>query len=286
MTVQHTLKKKLRFEGLGVHSGASVAITLKPADEDAGITFVHVNYEREPLQVGQIVPLNAMHATILPQKSWSLSTVEHLVAAIRMSGLDNVLVEVNAQEIPILDGSAAPFFHHIMRAGLQAQSKPRRYLTPREKIFFDDQGRRQIMLLPLSKDAPVGSLYCSYTASFDHYALGVKKKEQLIDAVLFKNSIAPARTFGFIEQLPLLRKHNLAQASSLGNTVVYAADEAVNDTRVVDEWFNHKVLDFIGDLGLLPYAFTGAIEAAQTGHAFNRLIMQDYKEHPERWIVV
>lgn len=286
MKLQHTLRKDLVFSGLGVHSGAFVKIRLKPALVNVGIVFIHDLFPTEPMIVGATIPLQAMHATVLRQQSWTLSTVEHLIAAIRMANIDNVIIEVSGEEIPILDGSAAPFFHEICRTGLVTQGQAKQYLMPRMPLYFEEGVGKKIILKPLPEGQKVGTLDCVYEGVFNHYALGIKKITGRIDQEYFKRNIAPARTFGFLEQLPYLRNHKLAMASSLGNTLVFNAEEMVNDNRIVDEWLNHKILDFIGDLGLLPYAFTGQIEASQTGHAFNRRVVEHYLACPGDWVVV
>ena len=121
MKHQYTIKQMQQFSGLGVHSGNFVSVRLNPAPDGHGIVFKHNDFPDEPLVVGQTIPLIAMHATVLRQKSWALSTVEHLLAAMRMEGIDNALVEVSGEEIPILDGSAAPFLHAISRSERVAQ---------------------------------------------------------------------------------------------------------------------------------------------------------------------
>ena len=285
--MQNTVQEIISFSGLGVHSALFSRIVILPAEVDAGITFVHKDFLAEPIVVGAVVPLDAMHATVLRQKSWTLSTVEHLLAALRMAGVDNAVVIIEGgYEIPILDGSAAPFFHAICRTGLVSQGIRKKFLMPRQAIAFNECGGKKIYLNPLEDDSLSGSLFCDYVAVFNHYALGSKKMAGRIDRQVFKQKIAPARTFGFLEQLPFLRSHQLAMASSLGNTLVFNADEAINDCRIVDEWLSHKILDFIGDLALLPHPFTGYAEAAQTGHAFNRRIVEHYLMHPESWVIV
>ncbi len=286
MKLQQTLRKELSFAGLGVHSGVFVKIVLKPALVDSGIIFVHDQFPDEWLVVGATVPLQAMHATVLRQKSWALSTVEHLIAAIRMAGLDNVMIEVSGEEIPIFDGSAAPFFHEILRAGLVEQGLVKKYLMPRKLLNFEAGEGKKIILKPLLPEQSIGTFDCTYEGAFNHCFLSAKKISRYIDQVVFKENIAPARTFGFLEQLPYLRSHKLAMASSLGNTLVFNADEMVNDNRIDDEWLNHKILDFIGDLGLLPYTFTGQVEASQTGHAFNRRVIEHYLTHQDDWVIV
>ena len=285
MHQQYTINQALRFNGFGVHDGCFVSIVIKPAPESHGIVFVHDNFQYEPLVVGKTVPLLAMHATVLQQKSWTLSTVEHLLAALRMEGIDNAVIEVSGEEIPILDGSAAPFVHAIRRSGRIAQGG-KKYVMPRSILKFSDAEGRRIVLHPHEQEHKIGTIDCAYQSAFNHHALGVKTAQISIDRVKFNDCIAPARTFGFVEQLPFLRSKNLALASSLGNTLVFSADEAINDVRIADEWVYHKILDLIGDIGLLPYQFTGVIEAAQTGHAFNRRIIEHYLAYPEDWIVL
>lgn len=285
MQKQYTVSQVLQFSGLGVHDGCFGSIRLKPAPEGHGIVFTHVDFQDEPLVVGKTVPLLAMHATVLRQKSWTLSTVEHLLAAMRMEGIDNAMVEVSGEEIPILDGSAAPFVHAIRRSGPVEQGA-RKYLMPRRKLKFSDAEGRYIILQPHEREHMIGAIDCTYQAVFNHYALGTKTVSLCINQAQFKNYVAPARTFGFVEQLPFLRSNNLALASSLGNTLVFNVEESINDGRIADEWVYHKILDLIGDIGLLPHPFTGIIEAAQTGHAFNRRIIEYYLAHPDDWVVV
>ena len=157
---------------------------------------------------------------------------------------------------------------------------------PRARLEFADGEGRRMVLRPHEREQMIGKIDCTYEAAFNHHELGVKTVVLCIDRVQFKDSIAPARTFGFVEQLPFLRSKNLALASSLGNTLVFNADESINDVRVADEWVHHKVLDLIGDLGLLPHPFTGVIEASQTGHAFNRRVVEHYLASPGDWVVV
>ena len=285
MKHQYTIKHVQQISGLGVHSGNFVSVRLKPAPDGHGIVFMHNDFPEEPLVVGQTIPLIAMHATVLRQKSWVLSTVEHLLAAMRMAGIDNALIEVSGEEIPILDGSAAPFLHAIARSGCVVQGV-RKYCMPRVTLEFSDAEGRCIVLRPHEREQMIGKVECTYKAAFNHHALGVKTIALCVDQKSFKESVAPARTFGFVEQLPFLRSKNLALASSLGNTLVFNADEPINDVRIADEWVYHKILDLIGDLGLLPHPFTGVIEAAQTGHAFNRRVIEHYLASPGDWVII
>ncbi|MBM3886786.1 hypothetical protein FJ364_02540, partial [Candidatus Dependentiae bacterium] len=185
--MQNTLQEKISFSGFGVHSAIFSKIEITPAPADAGIAFVHGDFLTEPIKLGCEIPLEAMHATVLKQKSWVLSTVEHLIAALRMTGIDNATIFIKGgSEIPILDGSAAPFFNRICRVGLVNQGVQKKYLMPRAEIsLVDDQGNRAITLKPLHDEASYGDLYCDYQASFNHFVLGYKRVLYKVDQQLF-----------------------------------------------------------------------------------------------------
>jgi UDP-3-O-[3-hydroxymyristoyl] N-acetylglucosamine deacetylase len=337
MLQQKTLKQIVKFSGLGVHSGLASGLTLLPAPVDTGIVFCNASKSEQRFRVGTVIPEIAPHATVIKTNGWYVTTVEHLMAALRMLDVDNVIVEMKGNEVPILDGSALPFVQGILDVGLQEQGAARRYLTPKEKLRFSDEKGRAIEIEPFAPfdtnsrppspymattdtqdERRVGSgvnnkpvrgecrpypsihfasqntqderpvyrtmncLSISYTADFNHPLAGSTTFSAEISQSFFIDKIAPARTFGYLEQLPLLRQHKLAQGSSLSNTIVIG-QELLNDTRFPDECVRHKVLDLIGDLGLLPYRLLGAVIAAKTSHNFNRLVAEHCLQHPELW---
>jgi UDP-3-O-[3-hydroxymyristoyl] N-acetylglucosamine deacetylase len=277
--LQRTLKQNVKFSGLGVHSGLASNLLLTPASADTGIVFCNAAHKDQRFRIGAVVPEVAMHATVIKANGWCVSTIEHLMAALRMLDVDNVVVEMQGNEVPILDGSALPFVQGILDAGFHEQTVSRRFLTPREPLrFADDKGR-------VIEIESVSTFSISYTADFNHPLAGSPTFTAALSPEFFIEQIAPARTFGFLEQLPMLRQHKLAQGSALSNTIVIG-QELLNDLRFPDECVRHKILDLIGDLGLLPYRLIGAVTAAKTSHNFNRLVVEHYCQHPEQWTIV
>lgn len=290
MQAQKTLSKVVTFCGIGVHSGLPVNLTLNPAPAQHGIIFVNPKLPSEPFKIGCTIPEVAMQATVLKQKSWVLSTVEHLLAAIVTVGLDNVLIEIDGFEIPILDGSALPFVQSILDAGLQEQPAEKKYVTPKHKLLFaDEKTGRSIEVYPavqLQNGQYNYALTIEYLAQFDHKLIGAEHFSCLLTQKFFTKEIAPARTFGFLEQLSHVRKHGLAKGASLGNTVVLSNEGFLNEPRFENECIRHKVLDLVGDLGLLGHQIIGTVKACKTGHNFNREVTVSYICHPEDWITL
>lgn len=286
---QKTLKKDIVFEGIGVHSGIASTIILHPASANSGIVFSNPKCPSEQFKIGSTIPEVAMQATVLKQKSWMLSTVEHLLAAIISVGLDNVLIEVNGFEIPILDGSALPFAQAILEAGLQEQPTTKKYITPKHVLRFEDlKTGRSLEIVPaqtLSDGRFDFELKIDYVADFTHKLIGSANFSCTVTSAFFVKEIAPARTFGFLEQLPQIRQYGLAKGTSLGNTVVLSNDGFLNEPRFDDECVRHKILDLIGDLGLLGLQLVGTVKACKTGHNFNREVVVSFISNPEEWII-
>lgn len=280
--MQKTLLKELVFSGIGVHSGSPSTIILKPVDQaDYGIKFWHTQISGEPLVIGSIIPEVAMHATVIRGKKWGLSTIEHLMAALYILGVDNLDIEVDSFEIPILDGSALPFVQGIEVVGMKNLNQPKRSITPYQMLRFEDNQGRYLEIMP-----DESMLFVDYSAEFNHPLAGKDMLSGEVTVDFFMKQIAPARTFGFVDQLPFLRRHGLAQGSSLGNTVVLGDEGFMNEMRLSDEFVRHKFLDLIGDLSLLGKSLRGRVRAHKTGHSFNRLVIQHYLEHPEQWEII
>lgn len=277
---QKTLKHTLTFTGIGVHSGRQSTLILHPAAPNTGMIFVNAAKTTQRFRVGTLVPEPAPHATVFCHQGWVVSTVEHVMAALAALGVTNVELELAGNEVPILDGSALLFAQALQDDGLQVQDAPALFLTPRERLYLEDGHGRSITIDP----APATSteLTVDYSADFQHPLVGGMTFQGAITPAFFMHELAPARTFGFLEQLPLLRKHNLALGSSLGNTVVFG-DEAMNDMRLPSECIRHKVLDLLGDLSLLGTQLVGQVRAHKTSHNFNRLVVQHYVQYPDLW---
>jgi UDP-3-O-[3-hydroxymyristoyl] N-acetylglucosamine deacetylase len=281
LSQQKTLKKELVFKGIGVHSGAPSTIRLKPAPFDSGIVFVKNQSADHIMRVGDVIPEVAMHATVIKSGFWAVSTVEHLMAALSLLGVDNVEIEVDGTEIPILDGSALPFVQGIYEVGFELQRAESAWLTPKELLTFQDNHGRLLVIEPAPQGEP--SLFIDYNAGFVHPLNGSSIFSGQVTQDFFINEIAPARTFGNLEQFPYLRAHGLAQGSSLGNTVVIGDGELLNDMRLPDECVRHKLLDLLGDLSLLGKRLAGRITAQKTGHQFNRLVIEHFINNPQLW---
>lgn len=278
---QQTIKKPCTFKGIGVHSGSYVEVELLPASAGTGLVFISAISGAEPIKIGSIVPEKAMHATVLKSKTWAISTVEHLMAALMWCGIDNGYLRVVGGEIPIFDGSALPFVQAFQEIGVVEQPMHRLKMRPRERLeFADDQGR-SIVVEPWSQDQE--DFQIEYQALFDHPLVGHSTIAHRITSDFFIQELAPARTFGFINQLPRLRAYNLARGTSLGNTVVFSDNECLSSMRYADECVRHKLLDLIGDLALLGHPIVAKMCAKKTGHSFNRMIIEDYIARPERW---
>lgn len=282
MRNQKTLKQKVTFSGIGVHSGQAATVAVLPATVNSGIVFCNARDTSQCFTVGTVVPEVAMHATVIKSGTWFVSTVEHLMAALRMVGVDNAVIELSGHEIPILDGSALPFVQGFLDIGFEDQSDSKKYITPREPLQFSDPSGRSIIVKPATDTK---ELSVDYSADFNHPLAGSPHFSGVVTTTFFVEQIAPARTFGFLEQLPFLRQHNLAQGSSLSNTIVIGT-EVLNDMRFADECVRHKVLDLLGDLGLLPYQLVGSVKAHKTGHSFNRLVVEHYSKNPDQWLLV
>lgn len=278
---QRTINDQIIFKGIGVHSGAQVKIVLKPALQDTGIIFVNSNNTEQTIKIGQVIPEVAMHASVIKNNNFVISTTEHLLATINAFFIDNLIIEITGPELPILDGSAFSFVHEIERVGIKELNKDKKFLTPKNILKFEDNKGRSLEILPaLNGD---NNLYFDYIAEFSHPLIGQSKISGILTTDFFVKEIAPARTFGFLEQLPFLKQHGLAKGTTLGNTVVIGQEELLNETRFEDEFVRHKLLDLIGDIALLGKNLVGTIKAVKTGHSFNRLITENYIKNPENW---
>ncbi|MCK4517263.1 UDP-3-O-[3-hydroxymyristoyl] N-acetylglucosamine deacetylase [Candidatus Babeliales bacterium] len=277
---QKTIKKDIFLEGIGVHSGEKSSVRLIPADPNSGILLTNKSHPNDPIKIGSVIPEHAMHATILRTKTWAVSTIEHLMAALSGLEIDNLLVEIDGSEAPIFDGSALPFVQAIFAVGTQEQDVPRRFLTPKQPISFEEDGRF-IEIKPATEGDL--SLTFDYSITFDHPLVPPGNIRTTLTPDYFAKEIAPARTFGFLEQLPMLRQHGLAKGTTLGNTVVVGDEHVLNQLRFPDEFVRHKLLDLIGDLALAGKPLAGSITAKKTGHSFNRLVIEHLITHPEQW---
>jgi len=277
---QQTIAETVSCTGTGLHSGAPVQLTLRPAPADSGVVFVRSDRAR-PVEIrANAAALRATRrSTTLGSGDATVGTVEHLFAALFGLGIDNVRAEVNGPELPIMDGSAAPFVYLLRSAGIQRQPAPRAELCIRRPIEVVD-GRRRIRV------EPSRSFRISYAVEFDHPAIG--RQEFHLDAgdpQRFEREVSAARTFGFLGEVRALREAGLALGGSLDNTVVLDDRAVVNrdGLRWPDEFVRHKVLDLFGDLALLGLPLRGHVHVERGGHALHQRLVAAIAASPEAW---
>jgi len=258
---QHTIRKPVGIEGVGLHSGKVARITLAPAPADAGIVFrVRSTGERIPARAESVV--NSHYATTVGVNGTRIQTVEHLMAAVSGLGIDNLDIEVDGPEIPALDGSAKPFVALLAFAGRVQQSARIRPLTLPCPLRVGDGGR-WIHIVPAER------LRITYTLDNDHPAIGTQVLSWTPSERSFVEEFAPARTYGFLKDLGLMRKNGLARGGSLDNAIVLGNRGALNGLRYRDEFVRHKMLDLVGDLALLGRPIRAHVIARNGGHALN-----------------
>jgi UDP-3-O-[3-hydroxymyristoyl] N-acetylglucosamine deacetylase len=258
---QHTIRKPVSIEGIGLHSGKLARVTLAPAAADSGITFVcRATGRRIPARVESVV--NSHYATTVGVDGARVQTVEHLMAAVAGLGIDNLAVEVDGPEIPALDGSAKPFVALLALAGRVQQSARRRPLTLPCPLRVGSDGR-------WTQVVPADTLRITYTLDNDHPAIGTQVLSWAPTERSFVDEFAPARTYGFLRDLGLMRKNGLARGGSLDNAIVLGNRGALNGLRYRDEFVRHKILDLLGDLALLGRPLRAHVIARNGGHALN-----------------
>jgi UDP-3-O-[3-hydroxymyristoyl] N-acetylglucosamine deacetylase len=282
MNAQRTLRRPVSCTGIGLHSGNKVTLSLKPAAADYGIRFQRVDLGGLEIPA-TITHLGGMqqYQTGLMREAVSVETVEHLLGALRALGVDNAIVELNHPEVPIMDGSAAPWVHLIVNeAGIKTLSAPRRYLKVLRPISLA-QGDKRIALYPAEH------LKVTYSISFDHPLLRHQSRTRRINEESFVEEIAPARTFGFLKEVEMLRQRGLALGGSLDNAIVLGETGVLNNAlRFDDEFVRHKILDVIGDLSLVGHPVIGHIVAHRGGHALHTAFAAKILEERDAWRLV
>ncbi len=281
-SIQHTLKQTVSCTGIGLHSGKKVSLALHPAEPDTGLVFKRVDLPGAPL-----IPADVHHvvdtsfSTTIGADGVTVSTVEHLLAALAALQVDNVLVEVDAPEVPVMDGSAAPFVFLIRSAGMAAQNKPRQYYRVKRRVNLRQNGK-EISLEPADKAS------IDFTIEFDHRVIGRQSLHFSLDPTTFQEEISRARTFGFLHEVQFLREKGLALGGSLENAVVLDRYAVLNDEglRYADEFVRHKVLDLLGDMALVGRPIVGAVKAFKSGHNLNSRLFGRFLRDPQAWQLV
>ena len=275
MQKQRTLKEEATCAGVGLHSGRKVKLALRPAGADRGIVFRRMDEGGIEIPATAEYLSHINHATCLARNGVRIETIEHLLAALHALGVDNVVVELDGPEVPIMDGSAAPFIYLIHEAGIRTLSAPRSYLVLSRPVSVGDDGR-------FAAAYPCDRLRLTYTINFDHPLLKHQEYSVEIDESSFVEEIAPARTFGFLRDVELMRQAGLALGGSLDNAVVLGETGVLNNPlRFPDEFVRHKILDLLGDLVLLGKPLRAHVVALRAGHALHTQLVKAILESAE-----
>jgi UDP-3-O-[3-hydroxymyristoyl] N-acetylglucosamine deacetylase len=276
---QRTLSQSISVSGTGVHSGKQTHLTIKPAPENHGIKFRRVDLPgTQDIQALFKLVIDTSLATVLGTNGAIVSTIEHLMASFAGLGIDNALVEVDDYEIPIMDGSAGIFTQLIENAGIVKQAAPKHFLIVNKPIQVVDNDK-SVTVYP----APCFKITCRI--NFQHPLIG--EQEVSFDRAKnnFEKEISHARTFGFIQDLELLKKFSLGKGGSLDNAIIIDKDRIINEEglRYPDEFVRHKLLDSLGDFSLLGMPIRGHIVTHKSGHTLNHLFIKKFLENKDAW---
>ncbi|MSQ19904.1 MAG: UDP-3-O-acyl-N-acetylglucosamine deacetylase [Betaproteobacteria bacterium] len=272
MIRQRTLKAPVTATGVGLHSGAKVTITLRPAAPNAGVTFRRLDLSNAAdLKVGATKVTDTRLCSALVEGAVKVSTVEHLMSALAGLGVDNVLIDLDGPEVPIMDGSANTFVYLLQSVGFVDQPAPKRFLQILKTVEVSDGDK-------WARLDPFDGFKLTFSIQFDHPAVERTAQALTIDLakVSYARDIARARTFGFVQEVEALRDIGLIQGGNLDNAVVVDEYRVLNaeGLRYADEFVKHKVLDAIGDLFLVGFPIIGAFSAHKSGHELNNRLLR------------
>jgi UDP-3-O-[3-hydroxymyristoyl] N-acetylglucosamine deacetylase len=275
---QRTLKDSIRATGIGLHSGAKVYMTLRPAPANTGIVFRRLDLP-EPVDI----PADAMSVTqttlgtTLERGAGKVATVEHLMSAFAGLGIDNAFIDLTAPEVPIMDGSAAPFVFLLQSAGIEEQNAAKRFIRIVRPVVVEDGDK-------WARLTPHNGFRVNFEIDFDHPVLRKHRQKASLDfsTTAFLKEISRARTFGFLRDVETLRSHDLALGGSMDNAIVMDEYRVLNEDglRFRDEFVRHKVLDAVGDLYLLGCCLIGEFTGFKSGHRLNNLLLRALLREP------
>jgi len=277
MIVQRTLDHLIRCSGIGLHSGRKIELVLHPAAEDSGITFIRSDLDIEiPAKASYVTDTRL--CTTIGHGEAHISTIEHLLSAFAGLGVDNARIEVSGPEVPIMDGSSAPFVFLIQCAGIREQSKAKKVLRILKRVEVTD-GDKSCALYPAA------GFKISYLLDYDHPLLRQRSVQVDFSRQAYTREISRARTFGFLHEVEALQKAGLALGGSLENAIVLDTHRVVNEggLRYEDECVRHKILDTLGDLSLSGFPIVGAFEGERTGHDMNHMLVTKLLADPSSY---
>jgi UDP-3-O-[3-hydroxymyristoyl] N-acetylglucosamine deacetylase len=278
---QHTVRAPAVFAGVGVHTGAYTRVAVRPAGADTGIVFVRTDITDRDNQVpasAEAVCKTQLGTVIGNDAGVTVATIEHLMAAMVMLGIDNALVELDGPEMPIMDGSSLPFVQILERAGKRVLNAPRRFIEILETVEVTDGDKRAAL-------KPAMRFEVAFEISFPSAVIGRQYVDLPMDEHAFRRELADCRTFGFLHEVEALRAMGLARGGTMDNCVVIEGDRVLNPEglRRPDEFVRHKALDAIGDLYVLGAPVIGRFEGELAGHGINNQLVRALLARPEAW---
>ena len=282
MILQRTLKNSASISGIGLHSGDRITLKMRPAAANTGIVF-HRSVGERIVDVKACADnvVDTRMATVIGCEGVKISTIEHFMAALAACGIDNLHVDIDGPEIPVLDGSAAPFIREIQQAGIENLNTSRRFVAIRKPLEIIE-GEKRISIIPSR------FFRITFDIAFEHSAISVQQYSMKFTTENFCKEIAPARTFGFLHEVEYLKANGLARGGSLENAVVIDNNGVMNPEglRFQDEFVRHKILDSFGDFSLLGAPLLGHIRAFKAGHDLNAKMVRKILDNPSHWTYV
>ena len=284
MVRQRTLKNSIQANGVGLHTGEKVYLTLHPSAPDTGVVFRRIDLDpvvEIPAKAENVG--DTMLSTTLIKEGVRVSTVEHLLSALAGMGIDNLIIDVSAPEIPIMDGSAAPFVFLLQSAGIEEQDAPKKFIRVKRPVTVEQDGKQATF-------KPFDGFKINFAIDFDHPVFENQTLNASIDfsSTSFVKEVSRARTFGFMHEFEYLRAKGLARGGSLNNAIVVDDSQIVNEDglRFEDEFVKHKILDAIGDLYLMGNSIIGEFDAHKSGHGLNNASLLALIAEKDAWEMV
>jgi UDP-3-O-[3-hydroxymyristoyl] N-acetylglucosamine deacetylase len=284
MVKQRTLKNIIRATGIGIHTGKKVYLTLKPAPANLGIVFSRTDLD--PVVTIAATAANVGETTLstnLVKDGVRVCTVEHLLSAFAGLGIDNAYVELSGEEVPIMDGSAAPFIFLLQSAGVEEQNAPKKFIRIKKTVTVTQDDKRASL-------EPYNGFQVGFTIEFDHPLFESRNCTTNLDfsSISYVKEVSRARTFGFMKDFEYLRSKNLALGGSLDNAIAVDDYRVLNEDglRYQDEFVKHKVLDAVGDLYLLGRSLIGRFQGYKSGHGLNHMLLRELLAQKDAWEVI
>lgn len=278
--LQRTLSQTISATGVGLHSGERVSLTLKSAPENSGISFCRVDIPDAPIirVHPNLINDTRLSSTIVTETGIRIGTIEHIMSAFAALGIDNILVELNAPEIPIMDGSSLPFIYLLQSAGIVEQTAVKKFIRILKSVEIEEKDK-------WVRFHPHEGFKISLTIDFDHPVVNRGNQTTTVDFsnTSYLDEIARARTFGFMQEVEFMRSHNLGLGGNLNNAIVIDESDILNPDglRFEDEFLRHKILDAIGDLYIIGHPIIGYFEGYKSGHAVNNALLRKILSTPD-----